>query len=258
VDVSYISAEMSDDFERAVWLGAERDVSVIAVRSPLWGTALEDLTAAELQRARQVLTDHGVRAGMLLSPVGKCDIEDDAIVARHGEILRRTIAVAHALETNRIRVFPFRSPDPVPYDETGLREYGERIVERWTPWLDLASEAGITVCFEWVGTTLALTCAQIRRVIDALGAPEHVGVIWEIDVSAQAGESPDVGYPHIRGLIRDVHIKRFGEGATRGEYATALGLLRADSYQGPLTVEHWGEERETVEGIVQLRELLNE
>ena len=258
MEISYISAEMSDDFQRAVRLGADMGVCVVSLRSEILGKALEDLTEVELQQARDILTDHDMHAGMLLSPVGKCDIEDETIIARQGDILQRTIAVAHGLGTKTIRVFPFRPPDPVPYGEPRLREFGERIVERWTPWLDLAAEAGIELCFEWVGTTLALNCAQIRQVIDALGSPDHVGVIWEIDVSAQAGESPDVGYPHIRDLIRDVHIKRFGEGATREEYATALRLLRTDGYDGPLTIEHWGLEEETLDGIAELQQLYEE
>jgi sugar phosphate isomerase/epimerase len=258
VKVSYISAEMSDDFERAVRLGAGAGLSAVSLRSKVFDKSIEDLTADEVQRARDALVDHDMRPGMILSPVGKCDIEDDAAISVQGDILRRTIAVAHGLETSTIRVFPFRPPDPVPYGESRLREYGERIVECWTPWLEMAAGAGIQLCFEWVGTTLALTCAQIRQVFDALGSPEHIGVIWEIDVSAQAGESPDVGYPHIRDLIRDVHIKRFGEGATRDEYATALRLLHTDGYEGPLTVEHWGGEAETLEGIAEVQELIDE
>ncbi len=258
MEVSYISAEMSDDFKRAVRLGAEAGSSVVSLRSKVLGKGLEDLTEDEVLQARQILADNDMRPGMVLSPVGKCDIEDDAAISAQGDILKRTIAVADGLGTKTIRVFPFRPPDPVAYGDSRLREYGDRIVECWTPWLEMAAEAGIELCFEWVGTTLALTCAQIRQVIEALGAPDHVGVIWEIDVSAQAGESPEAGYPHIRDLIRDVHIKRFGEGATRDEYATAFRLLQTDGYEGPLTVEHWGSVEETLEGIAEVQELIGE
>ena len=257
MEVSYICAEMSEDFERAVRLGAEAGASVVSLRSKIFGKGIEDLTQPEVGLARDILADQDMRAGMVLSPVGKCDIEDEALISAQGDILQRTIAVAHGLGTKTIRVFPFRPPDPVPYGDSRLREYGDRIVECWTPWLDMAAEAGVELCFEWVGTTLALTCAEIRQVIDALGSPDHVGVIWEIDVSAQAGESPEAGYPHIRDLIRDVHVKRFGEGATRDEYASAFRLLQKDGYEGPLTVEHWGAEEETLEGIAEVQKLID-
>ena len=175
MEVSYISAEMSDDFERAVRLGAGAGSSVVSLRSKMFDKAIKDLTAEEMQLARDILADNDMRPGMVLSPVGKCDIEDDALINAQSDILQRTVAVAHGLGTKTIRVFPFRPFDPIPYGESRLREYGDRIVECWTPWLEMAAEAGIELCFEWVGTTLALTCVQIRQVIDALGSPDHVG-----------------------------------------------------------------------------------
>ncbi|MBT3270994.1 sugar phosphate isomerase/epimerase [Candidatus Poribacteria bacterium] len=255
MDVSYITAEMSDDFARSVRLGAEAGVSVVSIRSKAWGKAIEDLSADEVAEARRILAEHRMRVGMVLSPVGKCDITDDAAVAKHGDILNRTIRLAHALGADTIRAFPFRPPNPTPFTDSRFDEYRDRVVERWAPWAEMAGAEGVSVCFEWVGTTLVLTAEQMRRVVDDLGEPAHVGVIWEIDVSAQAGESPEAGYPHIRGLIRDTHIKRFDGGATRDEYATAVRLLAADGYDGPLTVEHWGGEDETLDGIRQVTNL---
>ena len=101
-----------------------------------------------------------------------------------------------------------------------------------------------------------LTAADIRCVIDGLGAPDHVSAIWEIDVSAQAGEDPAEGYEPICELIRDVHIKRFGAGETEAQYLSASTLLQRDGYNGPLTIEHWGDDEETLEGIDAVRALL--
>lgn len=258
MDVSYITAEMSADFERSVRLGAEAGASVVSIRSKAWGRAIEDLSDDEVARTRAALAEHGVRAGMLLSPVGKCDVTDDAAFARHEEILQRTIRLAYALNTDAIRVFPFRPPNPTPFRDSRFDEYRARITERWEPWLRVTEDAGVHLCFEWVGTTLVLTCEQMRQVIDDLGAPEHVGVIWEIDVAAQAGESVEAGYPHIRELIRDTHVKRFDGGATREQYAAAARLLADDRYAGPLTVEHWGGEHETLDGIARVAELCAE
>ncbi|MAF12882.1 hypothetical protein CMK11_20725 [Candidatus Poribacteria bacterium] len=255
MDVSYITAEMSPDFERAVRVGAKAGVSVVSIRSKAWGKAIEDLSDDEVARTREVLAEHGMRVGMVLSPVGKRDITDDVAIAKHGDILKRTIRLAHALDTDTIRVFPFRPPAPTPFTNSRFDEYRDRVAECWAPWVEMAGDEGVILCFEWVGTTLVLTCEQMRRVVDDLGGPKHVGVIWEIDVSAQAGESPEVGYPHIQGLIRDTHIKRFDGGATREEYARAVQLLAADGYDGPLTVEHWGGEGETLDGIRQVTRL---
>ncbi|MEO2002584.1 MAG: TIM barrel protein [Candidatus Poribacteria bacterium] len=255
MDISYVAAEMSDDFERSVRLGAEAGVSVVSIRSKAWGKALEDLSDDEVAKMRKILARYDMRVGMLLSPVGKCEITDDAAFAQHEEILQRTIRLAYALNTDAIRVFPFRPPNPTPFRDSRFEEYRARITERWEPWLRVTEDAGVQLCFEWVGTTLVLTCEQMRQVVDDLGAPDHVGVIWEIDVAAQAGESPEAGHPHIRGLIRDTHIKRFDGGATREQYETAVRLLSADGYDSSLTVEHWGGEKETLDGITQVTAL---
>lgn len=258
MQTSYITAEMADDFERAVRLGASAGCRLVSLRSPVWDTAMENLDPGQIRRTAETLEAHGLRPGMLLSPVGKCDITDEKKVESDGEKLKRTFDLAHALGTATVRVFPFRSPTKEAFGPSQLEAYFTQIVERWGPWVEWAAAAQIALCFEWVSTTLVLTSAEMRRVIDALGAPAHVGTIWEIDVSAQAGEEPQEGYPHLCGLLRDVHIKRFDGGADRPQYLHALRLLRADGYTGPLTVEHWGGESETLAGIEAVQALLAE
>ena len=255
MQISYISAEMSEDFDRAVRLGAAAGVEVVSLRSPVWGGPIEDMAEEQIRRTVDTLAAHGMRPGMLLSPVGKCTIADAATVAKNGEILKRTFDVAHRLGSDRIRVFPFRAPSPVAFGPSQLDDYFAQIIDAWTPWVEWAAAAQMVLCFEWVGTTLVLTSQEMRRVIDALAAPAHVGVIWEIDTSARAGEDPGQGYPHLRGMIREVHIKRFDDGASRPQYLNALRLLQRAGYSGPLTVEHWGGEAETLAGIAAVQAL---
>jgi sugar phosphate isomerase/epimerase len=256
MEISYISAEMSEDLEAALDAGAAAGCRCVSLRSPVWGAAMEDLDEARIERARQALARHGLRPGMLLSPVGKCGLSDAERIADHDGVLERTFDLARALNTDRVRVFPFRAPSDEP--DASLDACLDRVAARWAPWVERAAVAQITLCFEWVPSTLVRTGAQMRRVIDAVGAPEHVGVIWEIDTSTQAGAAPEVDYGPLRGRIRDVHVKPFGAGASRAQYLRALRLLQADGYSGPVTVEHWGGEAETQAGIAAVRGLIHE
>ncbi len=256
MQISYITSEMNKDFMRAVEVGARADIGLVSLRSPVWDRDLEALEGDDIQRVLDVLSVHSMRPGMLLSPVGKCSITDESKVARSGDKLKKTVELARQLGSDSVRVFPFKSPDSAPLGPSQFDEYGPQIIDRWGPWVEWAADSGVTLCFEWVTSTIVLTAAEIRRVIDGLGAPDHVGAIWEIDVSAQAGEDPAEGYEPIRELIRDVHIKRFGAGATEAQYMSALTLLQRDGYKGPLTIEHWGDEEETLEGIKAVRALL--
>ena len=43
VQISYITAEMNEDFTRAVEVGARTDVEVVSLRSPVWDCDLEHL-----------------------------------------------------------------------------------------------------------------------------------------------------------------------------------------------------------------------
>ena len=43
METSYITAEMADDFEHAVRLGASAGCRRVSLRSKVWGTAMEDL-----------------------------------------------------------------------------------------------------------------------------------------------------------------------------------------------------------------------
>ena len=256
MEISYISAEMSEDLEAALRAGVAAGCRRVSLRSPVWGAAMEDLDSARIDRTRQALARHGLQPGMLLSPVGKCAVTDAGAIAAHDGILERTFALARALDTDTVRVFPFRAPR----DEPGacLEASLDAVVARWRPWVQRAQAAKTNLCFEWVPSTLVRTGAQMRQVIDALGAPPHVGVIWELDTSVQAGASPEEDYRSLRGSIGDVHVKRFDAGASRAQYLRALRLLQADGYSGPVTVEHWGGEAETLAGIAAVRALKDE
>ena len=71
--ISYITAEMNEDFTRAVEVGARADVEVVSLRSPVWDCDLENLERDDIRRVLDVLNAQGMRPGMLLSPVGKCN-----------------------------------------------------------------------------------------------------------------------------------------------------------------------------------------
>lgn len=258
-EVSFITPEMAEDFEDAIRLGVDAGVRTVAVRSKVFGRNLENLSDDEISRMVAILDRYGVRVGEVFTPVGKCDIEDELAVAEHLEVLRRSIRVAKALGTVNVRVFPFRRAGYSEYEPSRLDEYIERIVENLKSMVQIAEAGGVILCFECVGSTLARTSREIRQVIDALGNPDSVAVIWEIDVGAKDGETVEEGYPHIRGMIRDVHVKSNSEGHLdpiddgMGTYQKAFQLLAADEYDGLATIEHWKSQEGTLRGVRELK-----
>lgn len=261
-EVSFIVPEMAEDFEDAIRLGVEAGIHTVAIRSKVLGRNLEDLNDDEVARIEAVLNRYGVRVGEIFTPVGKCDIEDASAVAEHLEVLCQSVHLARALGTVNVRVFPFRRAGYTEYEPSRLVDYIERIAENLKPMVQIAEAAGVILCFECVGSTLARTSREIRRVIDALGSPDAAAVIWEIDVGAKDGESVEEGYPHIRGMIRDVHVKSNAAGHIdpidngMGTYRKAFQLLAADGYDGLATIEHWKGPENTLRGIRELNGLI--
>ena len=97
MQISYITAEMNDDFARAVEVGARAGVEVVSLRSPVWDEELESLNGEQINRVRATLDAHGMRPGMLLSPVGKCSIVDEKKIAASEDKLKRTVELARCL-----------------------------------------------------------------------------------------------------------------------------------------------------------------
>ena len=263
MEISYINAEMSRDFEESIRLGAEAGAHTVDLRGNIWGNNIEKISDEDVKRIKEVLSQYDMRVGMLLPPVGKCDIENPEDVQKHTDIFRKMTKLAHELDTNLIRTFPFRRPGYEEYEPSHLDEYLPRIVEHFAPIVEIAAGEGVIACLECVGSTLARSAQDIRRVIDALGNPSAVSVIWEIDVACKDGEVPSEGYPHVRGLIREVHVKPNPDHFTDPDdghmdaYERAFRLLAADSYHGLATIEHWESKEGTLEGIHWLKELLS-
>ena len=262
IEASYITAEMCDDFREAVKLGAEVGIREVSIRSKVWGQNLENLSGEKIREMADILNEHSVRASTILSPAGKCNIEDEAEVSKHYEIFGGMVELAHIFDSKFIRIFPFRRPGFQEYERSHLDRYLDLIVQRLKPIVQEAESQGVLVNLEWVGSTLAKTGREIRQVVDALGRPESVGLIWEIDVSTKAGELVSDDYEHVRGLVRDVHIKpnsqnRIDPAAdSEDTYENALRLLLADGYEGTATIEHWSSQEGTLDGIKQLVDML--
>ena len=263
IEPCFITSEMSEDFEEAIRLGAEVGVRTVHLRSGMWGRSVEQITETDVDRVKDILARYGARVGVVLSPFGKCNIENPEEVQQHMRIFARMIELAHAFDTRLVRTFPFRRPGYEEYEPSHLDEYLPMIVEKLTPAVRMAEAEDIVMCFETVGSTLARTAQEVRRVVDALGDSPAVGLIWEIDVGWRAGELPSQGYPFIRGYVQDIHVKANPDrridpvGTSADTYEDAFRALLADGYEGFATIEHWGSTEGTLSGIGQLKSVLS-
>ena len=254
----YITSEMSDDFEEALQLGAEAGISTVHLRKGLFGKDIENLDQDELDRVKTTLAKFGMNIGVLMPPFGKCDINNENIVKKHHDIFARTVDIANEFDTRLIRCFPFTGVGPGEFDE-----HLSRIADHLRPAVERAEAANVLMCFEVVDNTIGRTAEHTRRVVDALDS-SAVAAIWELMTGSNAGETPAQGYPHLRGLIRDIHIKPNASGTmdplvnTHETLADVVTTLAEDGYAGMLTIEHWHGTDGTLDGLRILQEALEQ
>src|SRR3954468_13481717 len=129
--VAVINDELGQDFGRACEIASrEFGMAWIELRA-MWGKNLLNLDSKEIEEARRILEKHKLRVTDIASPLFKVDWpgapkskfspKGDQFNAtftfdQQGEVLERSMALAKAFQTDRVRCFDFwRLEDQAPY-----------------------------------------------------------------------------------------------------------------------------------------------
>jgi L-ribulose-5-phosphate 3-epimerase len=251
-----ITDEISQDPAVAAAMVREFGGEGLEIRS-VWEKAPHELEPDDITRLKQITAAHGLRICGIASPVFKCQLGAVDEEREHLDMLQRCIALAHALDTDLIRVFTFwLQPGPPPW---------ELIAEKFHEPLRLAEREGITLGIENERSTIG---ANARRVADFLALMNHprLRAIWDPgneqgDVEG-SGAFPS-GYETLRPWIVHVQIKdvkrqpngtsesvRLGTGDV--DYLGQLRALKRDGYGGYLSMEtHWRIRHEIPKDVVR-------
>jgi sugar phosphate isomerase/epimerase len=218
----------------------------LEIRS-IWDTRVDQLAADQVRRLKSAADEAGLVIAAVAPPFYKCDVDSPEERREHLDILRRTIDVAHRLDTTLIRTFTFWKKYP-------LDQIWDRLVESYAEPLDLARAAGVTLAVENEYACHVGTGRELGRFLDALARPE-AAALWD-PCNAYFDRASEVPYPDgyaaVRGRIAHVHLKDagrdpgaekphltpLGEGAV--DIAGQLAALVADGYRGFVSLEtHW-------------------
>ena len=279
MELAYFADEVhKEDFDEAVRLGVEAGATGIELRGGIWGKRVQQVDDDDVQRVQDVLAKYGVKICSIGSPVGKCDHESAEERDEHYRMFDRMVELAHVFDTKVIRGFALWNPrikeDNIKRNQANthrpdLDRYLDTVVTFLAPIVKKASAAGVTLSLENEGATIAGSCAEARKVADALdkvtGTPDGFTFCWDVVNGIQCGESymPE-GYEQIKGRITHLHVKPNEEkeifpirNTTDGSYGDLIRTLRLDGYQGAASIEHWGSPELMLKGIRQLREVLD-
>lgn len=257
-----IADEMHDDLATA--LAEIRALGCRYVELQIFdGKTVAELSEGELDRAKELLNEHGLAVSAIGSQFLKpIQVEDDAAFERELELLRASIRVAGELGAPIVRSYSFRRDGMVGLGNPSLRppRGGEipaprlaQIAAKLRRAAQIAADAGLVLGLENVRSCWANTGWNAGAILDAVDHPA-LRAMWDPANDFVSGGDPNgEGYRAVRGRIclvhvKDAHVVDPATGLTawdavgKGEvdWAEQFRLLKRDGYTGTLSIEtHW-------------------
>ena len=267
IDVCVFADEVSKDFDEAVKLSVEAGANTLEIRGGIWGKSVTTIDDDDVKQMQDVLTKYDAKVAVIGSPFGKCHHDNQDEYEQHLRYFDRMVELAHAFDTRVIRGFAFWNPNRRNKEagRPNIDDYIEMIAEKLAPIVPVAESGNVTLSFENEGATLAGTCEETRKVIDALGGGPALSSCWDVNNGLHCGEMPmPDGYAQIKGLVTHVHVKPNQDknlnpiGATNITYEDLFQTLLDDGFSGAASIEHWGSPELMLEGVRQLRAAIDE
>jgi sugar phosphate isomerase/epimerase len=243
-----ISDEISQDLEVAAAMAKDYRLDALELRN-VWDQRADQLDDSSIDRAKQILTAHGLEVAAIASPFYKSNIDSTAETAEHLEILRRSIRAGRLFGTSLIRAFTFWKDRP--FTQAASDPTYTRLLDLFAEPTRIAESEGITLIVENEASTFIATGEQLARFLADIASPAVRGLwdpgnaYWD-DLREQAYP---VGYTALRGQIAHVHLKDAAVDHTTGKLAWVplgkgqidiagqLAALEADGYSSYVSLE---------------------
>jgi sugar phosphate isomerase/epimerase len=256
--VSVINDEISQDFGQSCEVAArEFGMRWIELRG-MWRKNIVNLDPKEIAEAQRILKKYELRVTDIASPLYKVAWKDDPrakerqaedfhasfTFAQQDEVLERSLELAKAFATDRVRCFDFwRLENPEPYREA--------INETLRSAADKAGNRGVILLLENDGGLNTSTGAEAAKVLAAVDSP-HFMLNWDPGNAAANGEKayPDgynllpkhrIGHCHCKDTVKqgkDYDWAAMGTGIV--DWQGQFQALKRDGYHFAVSLEtHW-------------------
>jgi len=194
--VSVINDEISQDFDHACHV-ASQDFGMewIELRS-MWDKNLMELTSAQIDEAKKILSKYGLKVTDIASPLFKTDWPGaprspygskgdlhgaaESTFKEQDEILEKSIALAKIFGTGKVRCFDFwRLDDVAPYRAA--------IDEKLRSAAEAAGKQGVLLVLENEFACNTATGRESARTMNAVRSP-YLGLNWDPGNAVMRGE----------------------------------------------------------------------
>jgi sugar phosphate isomerase/epimerase len=259
--ITVITDELGQDFGRACEVASrEFGMEWVELRG-MWNKNILKLDATEVAEARRILEKYKLRVTDIASPLFKVDwpgapkskfsptgaqFNADFTYDQQGEVLERSIALAKAFNTDRVRCFDFwRLDDPAPYRAA----MNAKLLEA----ANAAGKQGIILILENEFACNTATGAEAAQTLAGVQSP-YLMLNWDPGNAAGRGETPypsgynllpknRIGHCHCKDIAKITDAKEppwaaMGRGAI--DWVGQFTALKRGGYHYAVSLEtHW-------------------
>jgi sugar phosphate isomerase/epimerase len=194
--VAVINDEISSDFDHACQIASQEfGLEWIELRS-MWDKSLIDLTSAQIEEARKILSKYGLRVTDIASPLFKTDWPGaprspygskgdlhgaaESTFKEQDAILERSIALAKTFNTGKVRCFDFWRLEEVAPHRAAIDEKLRAAAE-------VAGKQGVMLVLENEFACNTATGREAARTMNAIQSP-HLALNWDPANAVMRGE----------------------------------------------------------------------
>lgn len=199
-----------------------------------------DLTKGEMDEARTMIRDHGLKVSAIGSPIGKVKLDEP--FEPHLDKFKHAVDLALFFETPFIRMFSYYAPEG-----KDINDYREQVLERMAAKVEVLAGADVTMVHENEADIYGHTAANCVDLIEAIDSPklrlvyDPANFVW----GEKMTDNIEVCWPVMKPYVVHIHIKDWkltadigsmpGEGD--GQIKELLTELAAINYDGCMTME---------------------
>lgn len=259
--VAVINDEITQDFGRACEVASQEFAMDWIELRGMWNKNVLKLDAKEIEEARRILEKYKLRVTDIASPLFKVDwpsapkskyspkrdqFNADFTFEQQEEVLERSIELAKAFNTDRVRCFDFwRLDDQAPFRAA--------INEKLLDAANKAGKKGVILVLENEMTCNTGTGAEAAKVLGAVKSP-YLMLNWDPGNAAERGEKPypdgydllpkeRIGHCHCKDAVQKSDGKGYewaAMGHGRIDWVGQYKALKNDGYRFAVSLEtHW-------------------
>jgi len=238
--LSAFADEVTDDFLKQVKYLVKEDVGYIEPRF-INKKNIMDLNKHQLNEAKKMIQDHGLKVSAIGSPIGKVRLDEP--FEPHLDKFKHAVDVALLFETPYIRMFSYYAPEGQNIDD-----YRDQVMERMAAKVEVLKDVDITMVHENEANIYGHTAEHCVDIIETINSPklrlvyDPANFVWGEKIT----DNVESCWPLMKPYVVHVHIKDWKLGAKDvgsipgegdGQIKELLAELAALNYDGCLTME---------------------